>query len=216
MPFNVWCGGCERHIASGVRFNAEKKQIGKYYSTPIYSFRMKCPSCPQWLEIHTDPKNATYQVVSGGRKRNENWTAEDNETAPTLSNEELARLKENPLARVEHEVQDQRKAAKRVPQLQALKEAKDAAYRDDWSSSQQLRKRFRAEAAVHKEAVSVADDIRKRGGMSLKLLPEHPQDIQTAQSIDFCRVRKESKQKDDLLLPSINSIKPLVKKKDSN
>ncbi|KAJ9140675.1 hypothetical protein P3X46_031293 [Hevea brasiliensis] len=33
MPFNVWCGGCNSMIAKGVRFNAEKKQVGSYHST---------------------------------------------------------------------------------------------------------------------------------------------------------------------------------------
>lgn len=40
----------------GVRYNAEKKKIGSYYSTPIYSFRCKCHLCSGWFEIHTDPK----------------------------------------------------------------------------------------------------------------------------------------------------------------
>ena len=30
MPFNVRCAGCGNHIAKGVRFDAEKKTIGKY------------------------------------------------------------------------------------------------------------------------------------------------------------------------------------------
>ena len=29
MPFNVRCKGCGNHIGKGVRYNAEKKQIGK-------------------------------------------------------------------------------------------------------------------------------------------------------------------------------------------
>lgn len=35
MPFNIWCGGCSSMIAKGVRFNAEKKQVGNYYSTKV-------------------------------------------------------------------------------------------------------------------------------------------------------------------------------------
>ncbi|XP_039691020.1 probable cyclic nucleotide-gated ion channel 20, chloroplastic isoform X2 [Medicago truncatula] len=33
MPYNIWCGGCNSTTAKGVRFNAEKKQVGNYYST---------------------------------------------------------------------------------------------------------------------------------------------------------------------------------------
>ena len=39
-----------------MRYNAEKKKIANYYSTPIYSFRCKCHLCSGWFEIQTDPK----------------------------------------------------------------------------------------------------------------------------------------------------------------
>lgn len=43
MPYNIWCGGCESMIAKGVRFNAEKKQVGNYYSTKVLClFRIGC------------------------------------------------------------------------------------------------------------------------------------------------------------------------------
>ena len=49
-------GTCEAHIGMGVRYNAEKKKIGMYYSTPIFSFRCKCHLCSGWFEIETDPQ----------------------------------------------------------------------------------------------------------------------------------------------------------------
>ena len=52
----------------GVRFNAEKKQIGMYHSTRIWSFRMRTPCCQGTIEVHTDPKNAEYVIVSGARR----------------------------------------------------------------------------------------------------------------------------------------------------
>lgn len=68
MPFNVWCAGCNHLIGKGVRFNAEKKQIGMYHSTRVWSFVMKSPCCQTRIEVHTDPKNAEYVVVSGARR----------------------------------------------------------------------------------------------------------------------------------------------------
>jgi coiled-coil domain-containing protein 130 len=78
----------------GVRYNAEKKKIGNYYSTPIYSFRCKCHLCDGWFEIQTDPKvkfiilklgflsefsskNTRYVVVSGARQKEEDWDPEE-------------------------------------------------------------------------------------------------------------------------------------------
>ena len=49
-------GTCNNHIGMGVRYNAEKKKIGAYFSTPIFSFRCKCHLCDGWFEIQTDPK----------------------------------------------------------------------------------------------------------------------------------------------------------------
>lgn len=56
MPFNIWCLGCNAHIGKGVRYNAEKKQAGNYFSTKIYNFRMKCHLCDNYIEINTDPE----------------------------------------------------------------------------------------------------------------------------------------------------------------
>lgn len=53
MPYNVWCLACGKHIGMGVRYNAEKKKIGNYHSTPIWQFRMKCHLCSAWMEIQT-------------------------------------------------------------------------------------------------------------------------------------------------------------------
>ncbi len=56
-------------IGKGVRFNAEKQEIGKYHSTKIWSFTMTAPCCQQRIEVQTDPKNAQYNVVSGGKQK---------------------------------------------------------------------------------------------------------------------------------------------------
>ena len=89
-------GTCNNHIGMGVRYNAEKKKIGNYYSTPIFSFRCKCHLCSGWFEIQTDPKvrftgpgrkgqavltitqNTRYVVVSGARQKDEDWNPEEN------------------------------------------------------------------------------------------------------------------------------------------
>lgn len=116
LPFNIWwyvsklpfllspaltpqSGTCDNHIGMGVRYNAEKKKVGSYYSTPIYSFRCKCHLCDGWFEIQTDPKvggfvlpargnlgshvsrppqNTRYVVVSGARQKDEEWDPEEN------------------------------------------------------------------------------------------------------------------------------------------
>jgi len=75
-----------------VRYNAEKKQVGKYFSTKIWNFRMKCHLCDNYIEIQTDPKGCDYVVVSGATRKNEEWEAEDNETIKLKSDEEAQKM----------------------------------------------------------------------------------------------------------------------------
>lgn len=68
MPFNVWCTKCGEMIGKGVRFNAEKRHVGMYMSTKIWSFSMR-HHCGSRVEIHTDPKNTEYIIVEGARRK---------------------------------------------------------------------------------------------------------------------------------------------------
>merc|ERR1719253_952328 len=65
---HVRCTKCEHRIAQGVRFNANKKKVGNYLSTPIYEFRMHCINCMNPLCIKTDPQNSAYIMQEGLRK----------------------------------------------------------------------------------------------------------------------------------------------------
>ena len=69
MPFDTQCLGCHLSIAKGVRFNAEKFKAGSYHSTTIWGFHMKSPCCKTPIEIHTNPKEADYDVVAGVRRK---------------------------------------------------------------------------------------------------------------------------------------------------
>ena len=197
LPFNIWCSGCDRHLARGVRFNAEKKQIGKYYSTAILSFRMKCPSCSNWIEIHTNPKISEYQVVEGGSRKNEDFTAEEAGIEGTrLSGEESEKLESNPFFRLEHEAKDQRRAKEQLPRLQSLQEAKYFVCKDDWAASKEARKSFREQKRRAEEELKAEDAFKDRsGGLSIKLVTEHPEDREAAKEIDFSDKYKEAQQK---------------------
>ena len=59
-----------------MRFNAEKKCVGKYLSTKVWSFRMMCAAedgtsrtdrtrNAHYIEVRTDPKAADYVVAEG-------------------------------------------------------------------------------------------------------------------------------------------------------
>lgn len=56
-----------------MRYNAQKKRVGNYHSTPIWAFRCKCHLCSSWFEVRTDPANAAYVVHEGAKRQNDEW-----------------------------------------------------------------------------------------------------------------------------------------------
>jgi len=170
MPFNMWCGTCEAHIGMGVRYNAEKKAIGNYFSTRIFQFRMRCHLCSGWIEIHTDPENCTYVVVNGGRRKTETWEPTPDDHVLKLKDEETAKkLAEDPFYKLEHATEDKRKATEEnAPVLDRLQRMNES-LSDDFSLSQRMRKRFREET----KAIAESEQQNALKGLppSLKLLP---------------------------------------------
>lgn len=81
MPFKIKCLNCLEYVGKGSRFDADKKRVGQYLSTPIYEFRMHCGQivdpkvsrdgkthCNNVWVIRTDPKNCDYALVEGCQK----------------------------------------------------------------------------------------------------------------------------------------------------
>jgi len=101
MPFKIWCLGCNQIIDKGVRFNAERRTVGKYFSTKILEFAFGCTHCKHWLKIRTDPKEAQYRCFEGCRKRIEDYEPNMNETIELKSSEEKARMASDPMFSME-------------------------------------------------------------------------------------------------------------------
>ncbi|KAK6349028.1 hypothetical protein TWF730_009788 [Orbilia blumenaviensis] len=182
-PFNIWCEHCNNHIAQGVRFNAEKKKIGNYYTTPIFSFRVKHSVCNGWIEIHTDPKNTTYKVVEGGKRQSE--PEPDREGVIKIKDpEELARL-ENPFAQLEQKTADTAEKSQHAKRLDELSRLSDRMWEDPYTHSQKVRKIFRKEKKARKEVERETEAIRDKHSLAIALLPETSEDIRLAKLVDF-------------------------------
>ncbi|GFP92118.1 coiled-coil domain-containing protein 130, partial [Phtheirospermum japonicum] len=126
MPYNIWCGGCESMIAKGVRFNAEKKQVGNYYSTKIWSFTMKSACCSHEIVIQTDPQNCEYLIISGARKKIEEYDAKDAETMVLPVDNDKTKLSD-PFKRLEHQegdIKKKKEAESLIVRLQRVSESR--------------------------------------------------------------------------------------------
>ncbi|KAK9816015.1 hypothetical protein WJX74_011065 [Apatococcus lobatus] len=183
MPFNVWCEGCQHLIGKGVRFNAEKKQIGNYHSTKIWSFSMRSPCCQTRIEVHTDPKNCEYQIVAGARRKAEAYTAKDAGTMELDDPEEAAAAARDPFTKLERGDADKRKAREAAKQLSMLVADNTLKHRDDYAINKELRRRNRG---LRKEEAA-QDEHRQRLNLpdTVTLAPQTEQDRQIASLVVF-------------------------------
>ncbi|PQE26887.1 hypothetical protein CJF31_00003609 [Rutstroemia sp. NJR-2017a BVV2] len=186
MPYPIWCTNCPKPtiIGQGVRFNAEKKKVGNYHSSPIFSFRMKHVACGGWIEIRTDPKNTAYVVTEGARKRD---TGEDkvmDGDIKIMTAEEREKLRSNAFASLEGKIEDKERlehSKKRLEELQDLSEQ----WEDPYERNRKLRSTFREGRKIREKEAAAASALQDKMSLGLELLPEHEDDIRRAGFIEF-------------------------------
>ncbi|KAL0678638.1 hypothetical protein Bca4012_006619 [Brassica carinata] len=207
MPYNIWCGGCNSMIAKGVRFNAEKKQVGNYYSTKIWSFAMKAPCCKQEIVIQTDPQNCEYVITSGAQKKVEEYDVEDAETMELTAEEGWFSTffhKEGKLAdpfyRLEHQEVDLQKKKAAEPLLVRLQRVSVARHADDYSLTKLYVPRL-GKRVAEEEAAS------RKLGLGIRLLPKSEEDVAAASHVKF-KTKFDKNRKDKRALIHASSIFP--------
>ncbi|XP_034191483.1 coiled-coil domain-containing protein 130 homolog [Osmia lignaria lignaria] len=201
MPYNIWCEGCGNHIGMGVRYNAEKKKIGMYYSTPLYQFRMKCHLCDNHFEIKTDPANLDYVIVSGARRQENRWDPKENEQVVPETKEVSCRLYDDAMYKLEHGIEDKKVAKSRDSALESALALNDATWKDDYTSNCALRSAFRTRKKELQKKQGLDQTLLKKSGLNIDLVNEHEDDIKLAKLLMH---KKEVKRNGN------NSLKRLV------
>ncbi|EXJ93160.1 hypothetical protein A1O3_01717 [Capronia epimyces CBS 606.96] len=188
-PFAIWCTHCnpEHIIGQGVRFNAEKKKVGHYYSTPIWSFRFKHTVCGGWIEVHTDPQNAEYLVVDGGRRRD---TGEDKlldgEIRLGVSEEDKQRLeRDGGFGALEKKVHDKTLFLGQKERLDQLVAASERDWADPYERSKKLRTEFRVGRRKRQADEKTGEALKDKFGLEVDMLSELPEDGERAKYVDF-------------------------------
>lgn len=191
MPFAVWCHTCKPHaiIGQGVRFNAEKKKLGYYYSTPIWQFRIKHNACGGYLEIKTDPKETRYVVVEGGKARDYGDDAdrvkEGEDGRPILTEKEREARREDAFAALEGKVEDQQASKETGKRIRELYTSRDRDWDDPWSANKRMRESFRRERKIRKREEDATSALKERLGTDMDLLPESAEDKERAKLVSF-------------------------------
>ena len=180
------CLGCQLSIGKGVRFNAEKFKVGNYHTTTIWGFRMKSPCCKTPIEIHTNPKESDYDVITGARRKLTSLHSardggDDGDVAPRThvgidsNNSKMSKL--------EKKMTNEKMARANNRNLESIKERSYDRYGEDVERNRELRRSMR----------SARDDVRKREkrrdelGLSkeITLLPETRLDRARASAVVF-------------------------------
>lgn len=188
-PFAIWCTNCnpEQIIGQGVRFNAEKKKVGNYYSTPIWSFRFKHTVCGAWVEVQTDPKNAEYVVVEGGRRRDTGADKLlDGEIRLGVSEEDKERFeRDGGFGALEKKVEDKTLFHRQKDRLEELIKASDRDWVDPYEKSRKLRAEFRVGRRQRQADEKTGDALKDKFGLEVEMLSEQPEDRDRVKFVDF-------------------------------
>lgn len=218
MPFAVWCDTCSNGggssssssslpdnqtktknqpvlIGQGVRFNAEKKKIGTYYSSPIYSFRMRHAPCGGWLEIHTDPQHTAYVVASGGRKRDTGDAKQDDDSLLSSADggglivtaHEQAAQRETAFATLEKTIADRAALVASKERIDEIEDVSARQWDNPYARNQLLRKTFRVGRKAREREAERTEALKERMGLGIELLPESEEDARRARLVEFGR-----------------------------
>jgi len=174
MPFDGWCTVCNAHVAKGLRFNAHKEAVGKYFSTTIWKFSMKCVACKAVLEMKTDPKNRSYAYVGNLRKHVHDFEPDESDgmivfddgtSRRPLCEEEGITVSSvgSTMDKMEEELVMQQRAEARREALLALEQRSATVVKDDYGYNAALRSAHRS----RRREVRVAREEGQRRGLPL-------------------------------------------------
>jgi coiled-coil domain-containing protein 130 len=196
MPFAVWCTHCPQPtiIGQGVRFNAEKRKVGNYHSTPIWAFRMRHGVCSGAIELQTDPANTAYVVVSGAKKRDTGddkddslvkTTGDGRPIGPITTDAERAAQRESAFGKLEKTIADRERLVDATRRIDELHDVAARQWEDPYTRNQRLRESFRVGRHAREKETAAADALRDRMSLGIELLPGTDEDDRRAALVDF-------------------------------
>ncbi|KAK7415255.1 Protein saf4 [Neonectria punicea] len=186
LPFAVWCASCPKPtvIGQGVRFNAQKRRVGNYLSTPVWAFRFRHADCGGDIEVRTDPRNTAYVVVEGAAKRDTGEEVEPGAGA-ILTDQEREALRKNAFAKLEKTIADREQLKLATERIDDLAGASARHWDDPYTQNQKLRRTFRAERKKRESTAVATEGLKDRMSLGIDLLPATDEDSRHAALIDF-------------------------------
>ncbi|OBT39971.1 hypothetical protein VE00_10002 [Pseudogymnoascus sp. WSF 3629] len=175
MPFPIWCISCPKPtiIGQGVRFNASKRKVGMYHSTPIWAFGIKHAVCGGVIEIRTDPKNTAYVVTEGARKRDMGEERVGEGDVVVLTEAEREERRGNAFVGLEGKVEEKERVEGARERIKELLEERRG-WEDPYGANCRLRAGFREGRRAREGEVKKVEGMKERlglGGSEMVVLP---------------------------------------------
>lgn len=124
LPFSIQCSNCHTFLYKGRKFNSKKEPVGGpdgvYLGITRFRFYIKCTHCSRPVTFLTDPKNADYEMESGGT-RNFEYTKDKKQQEDNAEEEEEEKNKLDPLAALETRVLDSQREMAEMDQLEEIR-----------------------------------------------------------------------------------------------
>ena len=124
LPFSVQCETCHTFLYRGRKFNSKKEAMGgpdgRYLGIQRWRFYIKCTHCARTISFLTDPKNADYEMESGGTRNYEVYKDKaktEEESAVEKDQEE----KEDMMKALENRVLDSQREMADLDNLEEIK-----------------------------------------------------------------------------------------------
>ena len=124
LPFTIQCATCSSFLYRGTKFNSKKEAMGgpdgRYLGIQRWRFYIKCTMCSNALSFLTDPKNADYEMESGGSRNYEVYKdKKETEELSAIEKEELE--KEDKMKALENRILDSQREMEDLDNLEEIK-----------------------------------------------------------------------------------------------
>lgn len=151
-----------------------------YFTTKIFSFTTKCPSCDNQLVIKTDPQNNTYEFAEGLRKMEQDYEMQEIDgLINPLSDESKELLQVNPIFRLQHEKEDYEKGKQATERINDLYEHANQTTKNDYDLNSKLRNMNRLK---RKNDLKLLQEGKSKG-LSIPLIEPREEDTIRANEI---------------------------------
>lgn len=144
---------------------------------------MTCHLCQGTIEIATNPKDTCYDVISGAKKKNEDWDTEGSGTIHLDSNNSQTVF--DPIHKLEKDTIERENNHQSTTKISQLIEANKRQWSDPYAQSQKLRRNFRIEKRKINKDLELRHDIEDRHALTISLLPPDRSDRTCAKEIGF-------------------------------